>query len=285
MKLTSDWHIHSCYSHDSAAMTMPDLVRNVEGKGVCDYGVADHFHTRYNLPDIAASYKAFWALPPSPHFHFGVEVSCVSKWEIDEIATGKYKNPVIGLRSGGPSDSPLAIDLSIKDIETYKIEYVIGSSHWPINTSMEIQGQIREHHRQNMFLVCNPLVDIVGHPWYWKKNLWGIQGNCFSAIPWFGEFHKIPKSMHNEFAAAAVEHGTIVEINLRANVLRSFDLENYNKQYLEYMAYLKSQGVTLCLGSDCHSAQYEINLGKASLMLKSVGIMDKDLWKLPPRIL
>ena len=45
---------------------------------------------------------------------------------------------------------------------------------------------------------------------------------------------------------------------------------------------LKSQGVKLSIGSDCHSAHYETDFEKAATMLDTVRIKDEDLWKLPP---
>jgi len=280
MRITSDYHLHSEHSHDAAAMPMHSFAIEVGRKGIRDYGVTDHFHTPYNLPDILASRKAFLASPPSPRFHFGIEVSCVSQWEIDKIATGKHQAPAYGLRSGGPPKAPPTIALTAEDIETYRIEYVIGASHWPLYAPPEPQAQIREHHTHNMFLACHPLVDIVGHPWYWS-GFWHADGYS-SAIPWFRQFHELPKSMHQEFAAAALEHGTAVEINLRSIVLRDFDLPDYKRHYLEYLAYLQSEGVQLCLGSDCHSFHYNINLERACAMFERVGIQ-KPSWELPAR--
>ena len=76
MNITSDWHIHSRNSCDAACMLISDLIPEAETRGIRDYGVTDHIHTPYNLPDIAGSYHEFWSNDPSPHFHFGVEASC-----------------------------------------------------------------------------------------------------------------------------------------------------------------------------------------------------------------
>ena len=261
-------------------MPMRRLAAEVGGRGIQNCGVTDHLHTAYNLPDILAGRRAFMASCPSPRFHFGVEVSCVSQWEIDEIAAGKHEAPACGLRPGAPPDSPTTIALTAEDIETFGIEYVIGASHWPLHAPPEPQAQIREQQSQNVFLACHPLVDIVGHPWYWS-GFWQADG-CAAAIPWFGRFHRLPRSMHQEFAAAAVENGTAVEINLRSIVLRDFDLPEYVRHYLQYLAYLQSQGVQLCLGPDCHSLHYDIDLERACAMIERAGIRE-GWWGLPPR--
>lgn len=282
MTITSDWHIHSRNSNDVASMSVAEIIRQTGEKGILDYGITDHIHTPFNLRDIAGSRKEFEESAPGPHFHFGVEASCVSQWEINEIASGRYDNPVQGLRTGGPANGPFAIGLTEKDIQEYTIEYVMGAVHWPIYVSLERETIIRHYHDQNMFLVTHPLVDIIAHPWWWRGHWEDSEGN-YPAEPWFDDFNRIPKSMHGEFAAAARECDTVVEINLDAVILNHRYPDRFKHQYLEFMAELKLSGVQLCVGSDCHMADYEIDFERASGMLEHVGISDKDLWKLLPR--
>ena len=281
MPITVDCHIHSQNSCDDACMKVADLVRAAREKGILDLCLTDHIHTPFNLPDLAASRREYLACDPSPRFHFGVEVSVVSQWELQELASGKYQNPVYGLRSGGPPGAPLAIGLREGDIPAYHIEYVVGGTHWPMYVEIERETVIRDYHRQNMFLAAHPLVDIVAHPWWWMKY-WRDPDGMYRTDPWFDDFGKIPRSMHDEFAATAVQHGTMVEINLDANLLNRQYPEQFRRQYVEYLAYLKSRGVTLTVGSDCHSAQYTIDFATADRMLASAGIRDEDLWHPAP---
>ena len=281
MKLLSDWHIHSQNSCDSACMTISDLVRNAREKGIRDFGLTDHVHTPYNLPDIARSREEFLSTDPSSRFHFGVEVSCVSQWELDEIRNGGYDNPVYGLRSGGRPGCALAIGISEEDVAEYQIEYVVGGTHWPMYVEIERETVIRDYHRQNMFLATHPLVDIVAHPWWWMKY-WADSNGDFTAEPWFDDFRAIPTSMHDEFAAAAIEHNTAVEINIAAMLLNPHYPQRFISQYLEYLVELQSRGVSLSIGSDCHTAHYDIDFEKAGRMLESAGIVDA-FWSLEPR--
>lgn len=282
MTITSDWHIHSRNSDDTASMSVAEIIRLTGEKGILDYGITDHLHTPFNLRDIACSRKEFEENAPGPRFHFGVEASCVSQWEITEIADGRYDNPVKGIRTGGPAGGPFAIALTERDIQHYAIEYVLGAVHWPIYVPLERETIIRHYHAQNMFLVTHALVDIIAHPWWWRGHWQDSAGN-YRAEPWFDDFNRIPKSMHNEFAAAALECNTVVEINLDAVILNHRYPDRFKQQYLDYMAALKSSGVQLCVGSDCHMDDYGIDFDAASRMLSQVGITDKDLWKLPPR--
>jgi len=282
MTIVSDWHIHSRNSCDSAALTVSDLVRGAREEGILDYGVTDHIHTPHNLPDLDASRAEFLGSKPSRRFHFGVEVSCVSLWELGRVAEGDVPDPVYGIRSGGPPDGELAIGIGRREIEEYGIEYVVGGTHWPMYVPLERDAVIRDYHRQNMYLVTHSLVDIVAHPWWWHGH-WQDDSGEFTSEPWFDDFGHIPQAMHDAFAAAAAEHGKKVEINLWAMLLNVRYPERFKRQYLEYLAGLKARGAQLCIGSDCHGERYEADFEAAGGMLHSVGITEEDLWVLGPR--
>jgi histidinol phosphatase-like PHP family hydrolase len=189
---------------------------------------------------------------------------------------------VYGVRAGGPASAPLAIGLSQEHIDRYGITFVVAGTHWPMYVPLERQAVIRDYHRQNMFLATHPLVDIVAHPWWWMGAWQGADGK-YAAEPWFDDFGCIPRSMHDEFASAAVEHGAAVEINLSAMLLNPEYPERFARQYLDYLAYLKSRRVPLSIGSDCHSAHYDADFARAGALLDSVGISEHDLWGLPTR--
>lgn len=282
MKITSDWHIHSQNSCDSACMTVSTLVRRCAEKGIRAFGLTDHIHTPFNLPDLAASRRDYLESNPSPDFHFGVEASCVSAWELAELARGGHANPVYGLREGGPAGAEPALGLTEANIRDLGIEYVVAGAHWPLYVPWERESIIRDYHRQNLFLAAHPLVDIVAHPWWWMGH-WQDARGCYPAEPWFDDFRKIPQSMHDEFADAANAHGTAVEINPEAVLFNPGYPDRFKEQYLDYLAGLKARGVTFSFGSDCHDADYAIDLEKAAALLDRIGVRDEDLWRLPPR--
>ncbi|MHB8996113.1 MAG: PHP domain-containing protein [Armatimonadota bacterium] len=280
--LTSDWHIHSRNSCDSACLPVADLVSGAAGAGITAYGLTDHIHTPYNLPDLYASREEYLCCNPSADFHFGVEVSVVSQWELDEIASGRATGQTYGLRSGGPAGAAMAIGLTAEDIADLQIEYVVGGTHWPLYVELEPETVIADYHRQNIFLATHPLVNIVAHPWWWMGK-WQDADGLYRTEPWLGDFNQIPDSMHEDFAAAAVEHNTAIEINISAMLQNSQYEERFSRQYLEYVALLEQCGVTFSLGSDCHKATYDIDFARAAEQLASLGITDDDLWRLPPR--
>lgn len=282
MQLDSDWHIHSRNSCDGACMVVADLVADAREKGIEDFGLTDHLHTPYNLPDMAASRREYDACQPSPRFHFGIEVSSVSRWELEELARGDHDNPTYGLRQGGPAGAEPAIGITEAQLEEHGVEFVVGGTHWPLYVPFERQAIIADYHRQNMFLATHPLVDIVAHPWWWMGH-WQAADKSYPAEPWFDDFGHVPQAMHDEFAAAAVETDTKVEINLCAMLLNGQYPARFKEQYVEYLAGLKGRGVQLTIGSDCHSARYDIDFETPARMLEGVGIGDQDLWRLPPR--
>ena len=280
--ITSDWHIHSRNSCDEACISVANLIRLAHEKGIEDYGLSDHVHTPCNLADIEASREEFLANSPSPRFHFGIEVSSVSQWELDQIASGRHGAPVYGLREGGPAGGALAIGVAADDIARFGAEYVIGGAHWPMYVPLERDAVIRDYHRQNMFLATHPLVDIVAHPWWWM-GAWRDADGRYTSDPWLADFSVIPASMHDEFAGAAVACGRVIEINLEAMLLTHAYPDAFKQEYLGYLAGLRARGVTLAIGSDCHDADYDIGFAQAAAMLGSVGIRDEELWRLPLR--
>lgn len=284
MKFTSDWHIHSRNSCDEAALTVSELIADAAAAGIEDFGLTDHIHTPYNLPDLIRSRQEFDSCRPSPRFHFGAEASCVSQWEIDEIARTSPRAPVYGLRSGGPANGPLAIGLTAADVADLGIEYIVGGTHWPMYVPWEREAVIRDFHRQNMFLATHPLITIVAHPWWWH-NHWKDGNGRYTGKPWLDDFRVIPQAMHDEFSAAVRQGGKVVEINISAMILNRAYPERFVHEYVDYLAGLKAEGVKFSLGSDCHYARYaEIDFAAAEKMLAPLGLKGQDLWRLPARV-
>ena len=283
MKITTDWHIHSRNSCDQACMTLADLVKGAGEQGIVDYGLTDHIHTPYNLPDLYAARAEFDEVVNSPRVHFGVEVSVVSQWELDELARTEYPGePVYGIRKGGPEGAAPAIGLAEEEMRALGIEYVVGGVHWPLYAPIEREAIIRDYHRQNMFLATHPLVSVIAHPWWWM-GAWKDADGVYRSAPWLDDFGHVPQAMHEEFAAATREHWKAVEINLEGMVLTEAYPERFKEQYLEYLAWLQGEGVALSIGSDCHGRHYSTEFEKAAERLEKAGIEEGKLWRLAPR--
>lgn len=267
MIYNDDWHIHSTHSCDGACMLVSDMITGAHEKGIERFGITDHIHTPYNYPDIDASRKEFDKNRTSG-FYFGVEVSCVSEWELNKVKNGDYIGDITyGIRKGGPAGGKLAISLDEELINNYPIEFVVAGTHWAMYTDISADEIIKDYHRQNMFLAQHPLVDIVAHPWWYY-------GPCKDG--WTEDFDIIPKSIHREFAHACIENDKLLEINIAANLLSVRYSEKFKSQYTEYLLYMKELGVKFSIGSDCHNEFYNLDMQAASDRLEKAGFCKSD---------
>lgn len=279
MKIASDWHIHSRNSYDGH-MVLEGIIDKVLKRGIKSFGVADHLSTPMQEKDIANAHKEFALAAPSSRFldfHFGVEVSTISKWEMELMRAGGIYDRNRGIREGGPYDDEPDIALTADMIDRYGIEYVIGGVHWPLYVPFERNAVIRSFHRQQMFLASHPLVTIVAHPWCFMGH-WADVDGMMTADPWYDDFcGSIPGSMHDEFASSVVQNNKIVEINTNM-ILGGRYLERFKLDYLDWLAFLKSRSVRFSIGSDCHGPDYKVDMNLAEQMISSVGITDDDIW-------
>jgi len=248
-------------------MEVDALVKGASKKGIERFGLTDHIHTYYNYPDILSSLRDYES-NRKDDFFFGVEVSCVSQWELNEIRRGSYNGDITyGIRSGGSPGCSLAIAIDEKFKEENSIEFVVGGTHWSLYTDDSAVSVINDYHRQNMFLAQHPLVDIVAHPWWYY-------GPCKDG--WTEDFSIIPQSMHYEFLDACLENNKLIEINLAAMLLSKRYSESFKEQYMEYLVMLREKGARFSIGSDCHSKFYDIDFEKASEMLEKAGFTAND---------
>ena len=273
MKINRDWHIHTESSCDSACLKTEDLVIEAEQLGLYDYGISDHVHTSVNFPDIVNSKKNYDnCIAKNPDligsFHFGVEVSCVSEWELDKICKGNCtEEPIYGLRDGGPRNAKPAIAVDREYIEKMGIEYVIGGVHWPLYCEVDKNSLIKDYHRQAMFLAEHKNVNIFAHYLWWNSYTYAGKKNPFA------DFGDIPASMKQELAIALKENNCAFEVNLQTMLLSPDLTDKFKHEYLEYVAEIQSKGVMLSIGSDCHKLHLtEVDFEISSQMIESVGI-------------
>jgi histidinol phosphatase-like PHP family hydrolase len=268
----SDFHIHSENSCDMASLKMQDMADQTKAAGVDICGVSDHLHTPVNLTDIHNSYKAFKKIKREG-FHFGIELSVISKWELDRILRNDYDRnapPVYGFRTGGPENGPLELGMDAETIAAFNIEYAIGGVHWPMYAARELDTLIKDYHRQLMFLAQDERIDIIAHPWWWMIS-------AESPEPmWTADFTSVPKAMHEEFAAAVKESGKCVEINLDAMLFNPWYSNEFKKQYLKYLRMIFEKGIPMTIGSDCHKNHYPDTQAAVAEALGSAGFKYGD---------
>ena len=277
MKIKSDWHIHTRNSYD-ALMSLADLVQGAADRGIVDFGITDHLTTPRQFVDIDNARAEFLTISKSGHFHFSVEVSTLSKWELEKMATEDCGDRNFGIREGGPYNDEPSMVLTEEHVEKYGMDYVVGGVHFPLYVPWDHEAVIRSYHRQNMYLATHPLITIVAHPW-WFCGHWSNSDGIYDERPWFDDFGKrIPRSMHDEFAAAVIENDKKVEINIDAFIANPLYTEKFKRDYADWLSDLKSRGATFSVGSDCHLVEYDVKFDLAEEYIAGIGIAEEDLW-------
>ena len=281
MKIRQNLHIHSAHSCDSACATLNDIQKEMTDLGMKEFGLSDHLHTQYNLCDIQGARNDFLCYDRPKNFHFGIEISGISEWERDKIAAGDYvrtfDDPVYGIRfEEGLSDSPVCIGITEKDIKDLGIEYVIGGVHWPLYSKPE--NAYEDFFRQQLYLIENPLVDILAHPWdaiqmavgdwYHHRDKAHIDYNAIL---------NIPQEYNDKLLEALLKHKKCAEINL-AVLLAPSAPEECKKYYWNLLAQWREAGVKFTIGSDQHSAHsIPVMFSAAELILDAYGFKESDI--------
>jgi histidinol phosphatase-like PHP family hydrolase len=245
-----DFHIHTVFSRDvrDRTLTLDGIARRAAGKGLAMIGFADHFHPGFNAPEAGELEEAR---------------AFVSKRGEGVPALLGTEASIMDSRGG----------ISIGTREADRFDYVIASMHpnfpgveaLPTSTSEAFLGFL---HGTYMNTVLNPLVDVIGHPWNLHaksiydntRSFWGIcrvLGLSPSAC-----FDRVPDPWLEEFAQAAKERGTAVEMNVYAMATREVgslygeddDERNaFGSSYLRLFRILAKAGVRLSAGSDAHA--------------------------------
>lgn len=272
----SDWHIHTDASYD-AKLPLETLIARAKEQGLRNFGIADHLN--YNdakfWGDIRKSAENFHRLAPTClNMRLGVELTPIAKPQYDYIArTGTregYVPPV--------SSEPYAIELAgtKEELMALGVQYAVGASHWRVDVADEnacdnsLEAQIREWHRQQMYLACDERVTILGHPW-----------SCNSG--WYDDFTVVPASMHDELAAALVENGKYAECNV-GMFIAGDTADFFRYQYAEFLRFLFEKGIPITYGSDCHgdiNRDYPDYRADAWKYLSAAGFREGDFSELP----
>lgn len=278
LTIRSDWHIHSEFSYDGS-MPLQKIADTAKEYGFQKIGITDHVN--YNDPpflnDLKNSAEAVTAFQKEhPNVVLGVELTPISKVKFDYIAKhGTREGHVLPVQ-----DEIFEVMLPITKEELVRrgVRYAIGAAHnrqdvaKVLRDPRDVAANIKEWHRLQMFLACNETVTVLGHPWDHGGALW------------YSDFSVVPRSMHEELAAALKENGKYAECN--GCFFRSQKTtERFRHQYAEFLRLLFEAGVPITYGSDTHSVYFtghEIAapyLEKAGFADGEIGeIAEKDFW-------
>ncbi len=274
-KITTDFHIHSECSCDSASLKFDDLIAEEKRCGITDYGITDHWHSRVQEADIAASRKEYDRVTAAHpelkgHFHFGMELSVMSEWEIERIAEGEIR-PVYGIRSGGPAGTAPCFDMREETLAEYGVEFVVAGVHWDLYAPRTKEALAADYMKQSLFAISSPFTDIFAH-FCWAMPSRDL-GNPFT------DFSLFTPAMLSELKGALRDCHVAFELNL-PGILLSYP-EAFVDRYLGFAKELQDGGVLLSLGSDTHEAHIvPERFEKAEILFDRYGIDPERFWKL-----
>lgn len=269
MIIRSDWHIHSAASYDSS-LPLDVLAEKAKEYGFKKVGVTDHvnYNDQKFLGDLHLSAETVNEFRKEhPHILLGVELTPIAKPEFDYIKqTGTREGFVAPVQS-----EPFGIELAAtkEELMALGVRYAVGASHWRVdipdgrNIAPEFEADLKEWHRQQMWLACDERVTILGHPWY--------HGNAI----WYEDFDLIPRGMKQELAAALKENGKCAECNAHFFVCQKAT-EKFRRQYAEFLRELFEMGIPITYGSDSHSVYRDTHIATEKYLLDA-GFKDGDI--------
>ena len=263
--------------------TLADIRAQSRALGIERIGVTDHLDDPINDAQLRACRAELDALDPEDRegFFFGVEVSTVREWDLNMLASTP-EGTTFNLGGGGPPGSPI-VYLPDELCEELQFDYVLGGAHFPLGVT-EDADLIRDWHSQQMCLATHPRIAVVAHPWRWLRAEFATDGSYrVLAMPWLGDFAVIPRSMHEEFAAALRESDTACELHAGSFFEQ---LDRYGsfpsppiEAYLDYCLLLRDAGVRFSIGSDSHGPGYDHSLVlRLSEPLATLDLTDSAIW-------
>lgn len=293
MLFQHDLHIHTHCSCDSACASIDKIMEAGKKMGYRHFGISDHLHTHFNLPDIEVAGKEFMETERPANFHFGLEITCATQWECEKIARRDYTScftyilngtpfrtitPIDGVMYGGPPDGPLYLDITREEMERLGIEYIIGGVHKPNYTRQEPRPMIDDYFNQMCFMLADDRIDIIAHPW-WAFPFWSsyaiLSGNTQDQN--YDSYRMIPQEYWDELARRFVQSGKLAELNSGFLLSRDNMPEEILSFYLEKMTEWKEKGVKFSFGSDLHRSEYQYeDVYRFEELLKSFGFAEKD---------
>jgi histidinol phosphatase-like PHP family hydrolase len=195
---------------------------------------------------------------------------------------------VYGYQPDGPADGELVLYLSDEILMEVRPEYILAGAHGPLGAPPDAEAVVRQYHRQHMFCLQHPAVDVLVHPWWWRdpiywETAWMDEHGHYTGLPWFDDFGRIPASMHDEQASAALENDVALEANAGAFFTNPHYTERFRETYLEYLADMYERGIKLALATDSHGAPYSPRRVEAlQQVVERLGLEESDFWRPGP---
>ena len=248
MRTLRDYHIHTAHGGcANETMSLEAIFKAAERQGLESIAITDHLNDRPALPIHEKIKQAIQRCGETPfELFFGAELNVIPGVEL-------------------PYDEDI--------IRRLGFQFAIGGPHGTHLDDYDITKLVDRQHRLHLETVANPLIDVLVHPWWFGKKEFDDKG-----YPWFTDMSFVPETVTRELGAAAVEHGTAIEINAMAIFANDDYSEAFKRQYVDYLGLLASEGVTFATGSDAHDIGHLEHLGDLDAVVEQLGIDESRMY-------
>ncbi len=302
---TMDWHIHTEASYD-ATMPYEELIQKAKESGITEFGITEHVNYPFMIKHLQISknimQRKLWQhRDENLKIHLGVELSPMSNfqqkyseehdWDLyPTLLAGMHPEFVEGFGREAPElvkasyeqAKPYVLAMTEEEIRANGVEYVVAAAHLAIDVPLEREALIKHWHEQQMFCATDSRVDVVGHSWWapWSSEIHFAtveKGSWPMEYGWFEDFSVVPQSMHDELAAALLQHDKCAEMNI-SFFRTDWYGDKFKHQYAEYIRGLFEKGVRITTGTDNHDC-YDNEQDLARKYLEPVGFKAEDFSK------
>ncbi|MFH1970421.1 MAG: PHP domain-containing protein [Verrucomicrobiota bacterium] len=248
-----DFHIHTKYlGCANGTMEVPAIVRECERLGVASLGITDHLNSLDRLDLHVPIKKDIDELDTEIAVYFGVELNFLA------------------------ADDGFACSAEIK--EQYGFQFAIGGIHATYMETYDLKRLVDIQHRHHLKTCCDPLVDVLVHPYWFGKGEFDKKG-----WPWFDSMRAVPEAYARELGQVARETNTAIEINACANLKNPAYSDRYVKEYVTYLSIIAGEGPRFAMGSDAHDIGGLGTIQTAWEVAAQLNLTTDRIWRPPCR--
>ncbi len=243
--MKADYHIHTVHlGCANETMTIPAIIESHETRGVTSLGFADHFDNPEKFALHRKIKEDMQNIETDIEMFFGCEIGFLE------------------------CDGDFALTPELK--AEYGFDYAIGSVHRIYTEKYDPEHIVAIQHRHHLLACEKPLVDVLGHPyWFWKG---GFTQNGWEVID---AMDFIPESYGHELGKKARETGTAIELNGTGKLNTA---PSKVDKYLRYFEAIVSEGAMISFGSDAHNTGHLQYIELCWEAGKKLGLKEDQIW-------
>ena len=251
MKITADYHIHTCYSGHSAPDQTPERIRaHAATAGLTHIGILEHVNSREESARLYRIREEVEALPPGgPEILLGVELN--------------------------PDTRTLLTAIDRSDVADIGLDYVLLGLHWRLTREICAVDSLRFRCELELLAASLPWVDILAHP-FWE---YAPEVRLLGAEPW-RDLASLDPGWVREFARTCRRAGTAVEMN---GAMFTGRPPEFLRGYKAFFAALAGEGVLLSIGSDAHHPTEFARHQTLQQVVDELGLTDHCFLHLQPK--